>query len=261
METNTMPPGQVTGSAPFYTKPEPLNPQEHGALGLKNSDNPFFFGEKQHFVPLLATEFVPASRCFPIIFAGEEPTPLAVMGLSEGENLFYEDGKLRNDIYVPAYMRRYPFITAAEETGQRVVVCIERTSPLIGENAETPFFENGELSQYSKDCIQFCENFEMDRARTVQMVARFKALDLFEPREMTFTPPVPRGATPPTPQKIAAFTAISTDKVNALPAETLVELRDTGYLAAIYAHFASQFNWEPLVGLSLRRRAAAANAN
>ena len=36
METNTLPPGQITGSAPFYKTPEPLNPSDHGKLGLRS---------------------------------------------------------------------------------------------------------------------------------------------------------------------------------------------------------------------------------
>jgi hypothetical protein len=254
METQPLPPGQITGNAPFYRRPEPLNVEQHAKLGLKHSDNPFAFGASQHFVPLLATEFIPAALSYPIIFAGVEPTPLAVMGLQDGENLFYEKDQLRSDVYIPAYIRRYPFITAMEDTGERVVVCIDRESPLIGEAAETPFFENGELSQYSKNCIEFCQNFEADRGRTLQMVARLKELDLFEQREATFVPPAPAGMQPQEPQRVAAFTAVSEQKLNALPTEVFLELREKGYLQAIYAHLMSLHNWDKLIGMQIRRR-------
>ena len=46
--------GGVTGSAPLYVKPEPLNYDQHKKLGLRQVDAPFAFVAKQHFVPLLA---------------------------------------------------------------------------------------------------------------------------------------------------------------------------------------------------------------
>lgn len=256
METNSLPPGQVTGNAPFYKKPEPLNPADHGKLGLRSVENPYAFGKTQHFVPLLATEFIPAALCYPIIFAGDELTPLAVMGLNQGENLFYDGDVLRADAYIPAYVRRYPFIVAGDETGERMVVCIDRESHLIGEDGVTRMFENGELTQYSKDCIQFCENFEFDRQRTMQLVAKLKELDLFEPRDATWTPPTPPGQPPAEPQRLAGFMAISEAKLNALPNETYIELRTLGYLQAIFAHQISQYNWDRLISLSIGRRMA-----
>lgn len=261
METSPLPPGQITGGAPFYKRPEPLNLEQHGKLGLRTVANPWIFGAKQHFIPLLATEFTAAALSYPIIFAGDEPTPLAVTGLNDGENLFYDGDVIRPDIYIPAFMRRYPFITASEEGGERVVVCIDRESFLIAEGAETPFFENGELTQYSKNCIEFCQNFEADRLRTLQMVARLKELDLFEPREINFQPPAPQGAEPPPPQRIAAFTAVSETKLNALPNDTYIELRTQGYLAAIHAHLLSLQNWDRLLTIAFNKRAAEDQAN
>ncbi len=249
-----LPPGEVTGNAPFYSKPEPLNPQEHGKLGLLNDPNPYDFGQTQHFVPVLATEFLQAACSYPIIFAGEEFIPLAVMGVNDGENLFYEDGVIKGESYLPAYMRRYPFIVAADQTGERMVVCIDRPSRLIGENPDHPFFVNGELSDYSKHCIQFCENFEMDRGRTTVMIERLKELDLFALREATFQPPTAPGAPPAEPQKVAAFMAVSEEKLNALPADVFLELRDKGYLLVIYAHLTSLSHWDRLVGMSITRR-------
>src|SRR3546814_5217323 len=59
-------------------------------------------------------EFVQAQRFLPIVFsAGANPVPLGLMGLNEGINTFTDDeGKLRGPTYVPAYVRRYPFMLA-----------------------------------------------------------------------------------------------------------------------------------------------------
>jgi hypothetical protein len=264
MATPSTPPentGQVTGQAPLYIKPEALNPEQHGTLGLKQATNPYSFAKNQHFVPLLAPEIPSAATSFPVIFAGEENTPLAVMGLMGGENIFFdENGVLRNDIYLPAYMRRYPFTTALEESGERMVICIDRGSDLIGEKPDLPFFEKGELSQYSKDCIKFCEDFEADRGRTVQFVKHLKDLDLFEHREATFQPPPNADGTTNPPQVVAGFNAISDAKLFALPDDKFIELKNLGYLHVIYAHMQSQMHWDRLIAMTLTRRSSEAAA-
>ena len=265
METPSSPTtaqGEITGAAPLYAKPEPLNPELHGKLGLKNSPKPFSFARSQHFVPILAPEMPAAGCSYPIIFAGAEYSPIAVMGLNPGENVFFNDAdEIRPDVYLPAYMRRYPFTAAKDESGQRMVICIDREASLISDQYDVAFFDGKELTQYTKDCIQFCENFEADRQRSEQFVARLRELDLFEHREVAYTPPAQPGAEAPKPQIVAGFFAVTEEKLNALSPEVLVEFRDKGYLPAIYAHMTSQMHWDKLIASTLAKRMAEAEAN
>ena len=87
----------------FYNDLVPLNSNEHAKLRLKPADAAPFLKD-QHAVPLTVDEFVTAQRFVPIIFsAGDEPVPLALMGLNEGVNTFLdEDGKLRGSVRVAA---------------------------------------------------------------------------------------------------------------------------------------------------------------
>jgi len=84
-------PGPITGTVLFYSKPEPLAPELHGKLGVKQSDRPFRFAKEGHAVPLTVGEFPLAAVTGPIIFVGDEKTPIAVMGLNAGENMFVSD--------------------------------------------------------------------------------------------------------------------------------------------------------------------------
>jgi hypothetical protein len=264
METPSSPAavqGEISGNAPLYGRPEPLNPELHGKLGVKSAPNPFSFARGQHFIPLLAPEMPAAGCTYPIVFAGEEYSPIAIMGLNPGENVFFDEAAtVRPDIYLPAYMRRYPFTTALDQAGERMVICIDRDAEVVTDKFEAPFFEGTELSQYTKNCIQFCENFENDRQRSQQFVARLKELDLFEHREVTYTPPTPPGAEPAKPQVVAGFFAVSDAKLNALSPEILVELRDKGYLPAIYAHMTSLMHWDRLISMTIAKRVASAGA-
>src|SRR3546814_10848855 len=89
----------------------------------------------QHAIPLTSDEFVSACRFFPIVFsAGDNPVPLALMGLNEGINTFVDDaGKLVNPVYVPAYIRRYPFLLAKlQPNSEELSLCFDPTSGALG---------------------------------------------------------------------------------------------------------------------------------
>ena len=264
MTATTLPgSGQLTGSVLFYTKPEPLNPEMHGKLGVKRMDGPFGFAKIGHAIPLTVGEFPLAAVSGPIIFVGDEKLPIAVMGLNGGENMFVRpDGLFEPGVYVPAYVRRYPFVYANDEAGDQMVLCIDRNAEFIVEGGDMPFFEDGQPSQYTKNCIEFCNNFEMERQRTVNFVQLLKDLDLFELKTANFTPTNADG-TSGEPQKIAEYFGVSEDKLNALPSEKLIELRDNGALGQIYAHMLSLVGWDRLIALILARgpqAPAAANA-
>lgn len=247
----------LAGNVLFYSRPEPLNREQHGHLGLKQLDRPFAFASGAHVVPLTVTEFSPAALSYPIIFAGENRQPLAVMGVQAGENLFISpEGEVQPDAYLPAYIRRYPFVLADDSAQGRMIVCVDRGAPMVAEDGgDAAFFTNGEPTDYTKNAIQFCNDFENERRRTEQFVNLIKELDLFDTKQATFTPRLSDGSAGE-PQTIAEYYAVSEDRLNALPTDKLVNLRDTGALGQIYAHIISTLGWEKLYARALQRRAA-----
>ena len=252
---------QITGQVLFYTRPEPLNREQHGHLALKHMERPFAFAASAHVVPLTVTEFAPASLSFPIIFAGEQKNPLAVMGVQQGENLYISaEGDVTPDAYLPAYIRRFPFVLADDSAQGRMIVCIERGAPMLAEaGGDVPLFNNGEPTEYTQNAINFCNDFETERRRTESFVQLLKELDLFEMRTAQYTPRLPDGSMGE-PQKVAEYHSVSEQKLNALPAEKFLELRQNGALAAIYAQLLSTLSWEKLYARALQRRAEEAAA-
>jgi hypothetical protein len=252
----------ITGSVLFYSQPEPLSPEAHGKMGVKSMDGPFGFARAGHAVPLTVGEFPPAALTGPIIFVGDEKMPIAVMGLSAGDNMFLRsDGLFEAGCYVPAYIRRYPFIFANDDKAQQMVLCVDVAAEfVVKSNPDLPFFEaDGQPSQYTKNCIEFCNNFEVERQRTANFVQILKDLDLFETKTATFTPTDDKGVAGE-PQVIAEYFGISEEKLNKLPADKYIELRDNGALAQIHAHLISLLGWDRLVALTLVRQANAAPA-
>jgi hypothetical protein len=251
----------LEGNVLFYNKPEPLDAAQHGGLGVNPTDKPYAFVGQTNVVPLTVTEFAAAGLSYPVIFVGEQRQPVAVMGLRQGENLYVSDaGDFRPDAYIPAYVRRYPFVFADDKQNQRLILCIDRGAPIVTEGGENPLFVDGQPSDYTKMAMDFCNNFEQERLRTEAFVKLVNELDLLDVREAVFTPRDASGAQGQ-PQKLADYYAVSEDKLRALPAEKLAELRDNGALGQIYAHLVSLLGWDRLIALAFQRQTPQAAAN
>lgn len=249
----------LSGQVLLYVNPEPLDSERHAKLGMMRSDRPFSFAAGQHFVPLHVGEFGPAAINYPIIFAGEQRAPIAVMGVTPGENLFIApDGQFRLGAYVPAFIRRYPFVVARDSTMDRNVVCIDRSFALFTEqNPDVMLFENGQPSAFTKSCIDFCGQFDADGQMTLNFTKLLTDLDLLDTKQTTYTPRNPDGSAGQ-PQLVAEYFAVSEDKLKTLPADKLVELRDNGALSQIYAHMLSLLAWDRLILETVDRQNRAA---
>ncbi len=246
----------VSGNVMFYSKPQPLAKDAHEKFGVKPVEKPFEFMANQHFMPITAPEFGSAAPSFPIIFAGEQRSPLAVMGIRQNENLFVNDGQYEHDYYMPAFARRYPFVLAGDEANDRFVVCIDVDADCVTDKKPTQkFFDGDDTSDFTKEAFQFLQNYERDRQATEAMINQFKEDDLFESKVMNFQGQNADGSDAPL-QKIADYFAISEEKLKALPAEKLKDYAERGYLAVAHAHLVSLANWQRLVNFTLRRASA-----
>ncbi len=261
METTSVPDVTLSGTVMLYRKAELLSRETHGELGMNPAPTRFGFATKSHVCPLTVSEFSGAALTYPIIFVGDQRQPVVVMGLQEGQNLFVNDDGFEMDAFIPAYIRRYPFVLAGGEGEDRMLVCIDRAYEYISTDAQFPFFKDGEPTEYTKNSIQFCNDFETQNRMTATFVAMLNELELLEPRTTSYTPQNPDG-TPGEPQTVAQYFGVSEAKLNALPAAKLVELRDNGALQQIYAHLVSLLGWERLlIRASLRAQQNPVAAN
>lgn len=252
--------GQISGQVLFYGKPEPLSIEAHGGLGLKSLEAPYAFAATAHAMPALVSEFGPASMFYPVIFGGETRTPMVILGVRPGENLFVAgDGRFEEGAYLPAFMRRYPFVLAGQNAGEQMVVCIDRDAAMLQPGGETPLFVDGKLSPYAESSVEFCRNFETERLRTEQFVGRLGELDLLEAKAASFTPRNPDGSEGQ-PVQIADYFAVSETKLAALKEKDLRELLTTGALRQVHAHLNSMHNWERLMNKAMRRGPMTAGA-
>ena len=223
----------------FFNDLMPLNSNDHKSWKSKNFDGVDFLG-KTHALPLTIDEFIDAQRSFPIVFsAGEDPVPLALMGLNEGVNTFVDDdGQLMDRVYVPAYARRYPFILARlRQDSDDLSLCFDPTSGVIGDHKEGNdlFTDAGEPSDYTKQVLEFCQKFEESGARTKAFMEQLTALDLLMDGEIAIT----QAENPDKPFVYRGFRMVDENKFRELSAEKLEELHKNGILILIHAHLFS----------------------
>ncbi|MBI1391631.1 MAG: hypothetical protein GC152_02710 [Alphaproteobacteria bacterium] len=247
-QTSTTP--QVTGKMFLYERPVLLNPEEHGALGIKALDRAFDFCAKIRAAPITISEVSVASKNYPIIFASvEQPMPLAVLGLVDDVNLFVdEDGKWEQYAYIPGYIRRYPFGVARDEQSDRYAIVLDAGFEGLSADAEGKLFENGEASQFTKDAIEFSRNYEDDRRMTDRFVELLKKFDLLAPQTAQYTP-----STGGDPVTFAQYVGFEEKRLQEMNDADFLEVRKAGILPILYAQLLSMTNWRLLMNKRANR--------
>lgn len=222
----------------FYQNLEPLSSQVHADFRAKPQDKaPFLVG--QHAIPVTVDEFALAQRFMPIVFSsGDDPIPLALMGLNEGVNVFVDnDGALiDNAVYIPAYIRRYPYMLARlTPDAQELSLCFDPTYDAIGKLDEgEALFENGEPTEFTKNVLQFNEMFEQAGARTQAFMKELKESGLLMEGEVTIQP---QGSDKPFVYR--GFQMVDEAKLADVRGDQLRKMSQSGMLPLLYAHLFS----------------------
>jgi hypothetical protein len=222
----------------FYNELVPLNSQEHANARARSVDKARWVA-KQHVVPLTVEEFPAAQRDFPIVFsAGDSPVPLAVMSLNENSNTFFEeDGTLIGTPYIPAYIRRYPFLLVkARQDDPNLSLCFDPSSELVGDYPEgNPLFDGDQPSAHTKELLTFCERFEEAGMRTKAFVDELIKHELLMDGEVSINRQDGSGQ----PFIYRGFKMVDENKLRELRGDQLRKMTESGLLAMVYAHLMS----------------------
>jgi len=223
----------------FYKDLMPLNSRDHGSWKSRKTDSAMWIA-RQHAVPLTVDEFAAAQRHFPIIFSMDEnPVPLALMGLNEGVNTFFDDeGKLTEDAYLPAYARRYPFLLARiDNSSENMTLCFDPSAGLIGEFEDgEALFENDKPTQITQEILGFCEKFEEAGRMTGMFVEELKKHELLMDGEVAIQRSNEENGQP---FIYRGFKMINQDKLKEVRGDVLRGWAQNGMLPLIYAHLMS----------------------
>jgi SapC protein len=230
----------------FYKKVVPLNKEVHGELYLEGIEG-FQHTKETNSVYIAAIEFLQVSKEYPIVFskgADEKIFPVALLGLRKNENLFVnEKGKWTAD-YIPAYVRRYPFILATPDEKQATfTVCIDESYPGFNTVKEgvALFDENKDYEEILQQAVDFLQDYQSHVQLTTLFCENLSKLDILEPMQANIETADGDKST------LGGFMGVSREKLKALKPAQLTELVKTDQMELICAHIASLYNLNELM--------------
>jgi hypothetical protein len=233
----------------FYTNPTPLDATKHAKLGLKEGFG-MGFAAKANAVPVNLIEMPQICHFYPIAFSPDEnATPVALMGLRDGENLFVNaKGQWADNAYIPAYIRRYPFIFSEMPGTDQLTLCVDQNKDIVDDKGSQKFFgEDGKPSQLAQNALEFCKSYHAAAQQTLEfsralassglLVDRQAEINIGEGRRINFS----------------GFRIVDEAKLAQMSDKDFLEWRRQGWLPFLYAHLFSGVQWQRLTAM-LRER-------
>ena len=235
----------------IYETAAPVSFARHGKCFVEGGNN-FLFAQNVNSVPLMLTEFAQAALEYAIVFAGtsEEVAPMVVLGARQRENLYLaEDGTWQAQ-YVPAFLRRYPFVFSSSPDGQTYTLCIDETFSGLNTQGrgQALFGDNGRPTDYTENVMKFLKTYGDEARRTQAFCKILKDHDLLESMQANFT--LATGTT----ASLHGFFTVNRAKLKALPEAVLAELVKNDALEFIFIHLQSMRHFD-----SIKERLVAAD--
>jgi hypothetical protein len=229
----------------FFRRIQAFDTTLHASLRIDRGKG-FAYAGQTNALPLAGSEFLAAAAAYPIVFAGSGPAAaLAVTGSRDGQNLFVDDqGAWRPGIYIPAYVRAYPFLLLEMPGTDRLVLAIDPEAEQLGTAAGDPLFAEGKSTKTLDDVLQFCRALHDDLRQTRAFCEELDKAGLLVPNQAQLT--LRSGAK----HRLEGFKVIDRAKFEALDEATFLDWRKRGYLQLIYAHFVSTGQWAQIVELT-----------
>jgi hypothetical protein len=227
----------------IYETAVPVSSLHHANASVEVSAR-YGFSKKVNSVPLMAVEFSFAAPEYAIVFAGSADTlmPAVILGMRDKENLFLDEGGAWQAKYVPAFVRRYPFVFSASDDGQTFNLCIDQA--FSGFNAEGRgerlFNDEGKPTGFTNNVLTFVQEYQRQFELTKAFCDKLKDLDLLEPMQAQVSLATGERTS------LTGFMAVERRKLKALTGEKLAELVKTDELELLYLHLFSMRNFSAM---------------
>lgn len=235
----------------YYRRPVLLDRERHRRRRVRAASG-FGFARNAASVVLAGVEFSEAGKEYAIVFtrgAAGKVVPVAVLGLRGGENLFVDDAGGWDARYVPAFVRRYPFVLA-EMPGQSLAVCIDEAYPGWNVAEGEPLFDaEGSQTPFLKNALEFLTQYQREHQRTEAFCRRLDEAGLL--KEMNARAQLADGRA----FAVDGLLVVDEQKLLALPDTTALAMFRAGELHLVAMHLASLSNLQRLVDRMARKPA------
>jgi uncharacterized protein DUF6065/SapC protein len=228
----------------FFRKVVPLSRITHAKLGLRDGD--YSFAASTHLVPLAVSEVAHAAAHYPVVFsAANPPHPLCVVGAMPGINLHVDRaGHWRAGAYIPAAVRRYPFITIiSKDDPATLILGIEETAAQLSPAAPAKLFAGGEMTALCRERLDLCSRIGAAFEQTDAFAAAIAQGDLLMPVR-NLAPALIAGRS-----SMEGLRTIDPERLASLPEATRTVWQGNRWLAALEAQIESARHWNRLLAL------------
>lgn len=253
-ETETAAPDVPAAKFPlFYKTPRPIEAGRHANVGLKSQVDVGFAAEA-NAIPLNIVEFAIAARHYPIVFSNSAPfLPVAITGLRTGVNAFIDatGTNWARNCYVPAYVRRYPFILMENTEQEQFILCVDEDSGFVEEGGDRPLFADGKPTDVTNQALDFCRAYHGQYDATQRFVAELNERDLLMDNSTEIRLADDRKI------QMQGYKVIDREKFEALDDSVFLEWRRKNWLPVAYAHMVSLSNWPSVLQRAADRAAEA----
>lgn len=242
----------MSGIEKIYASVSPITVTTHGDVSIKPA-NGLEFSRGILSIPVVAAEFPSIAQDMAIVFTGEGDAivPVALTSVKEGENAYLnEDGKWTGR-YIPAFLRRYPFIFARSDE-DTMTLCLDETYEGLNREGvgERLFDAEGNQTQYLKSMLGFVTQYQRQHIATQVFCKRLVAMDLLEPAVLRAKDS--NGEI----RRLGGFHVINKKKLKLIPDEELLGMFRSDELELCYLHMHSLQNLERQVSNSHRAEAS-----
>ena len=226
-----------------YEKAVPITHGRHGNWSVEVG-NDYSFSRRVNSVPLMAVEFPHATAEYAVVFAGAGDTviPAVILGVRADENLYVSsEGKWQGK-YVPAFLRRYPFIFSGSDDGKTFTLCIDEGFAGFNQSGrgERLFGDDSKPAPYVDNVLKFLQQYQREFNRTQAFCKKLKELNLLEPMQAQLS--LDTGEK----RLLTGFSAVDRARLKTLSSGVLAELAKSDELELIYAHLLSMRNLDEM---------------
>lgn len=232
----------------FYKSVELFDSNKHAQLGMLPTPDQFAFAAETNIIPVVVNEITFAMSHYPLVFIMEEgatvPALVALVGNGNGKNQFVSaTGGWRAQTYIPAWVRRYPFILVNQNAqSPNAALAFDPTSDLLSDQYPVKLLQERQATETLNGILEFQRNMASALEATATAAKALHDAQVLEAAGLTFNSPDGQSE----PQTVSGFMVVNEIKLRALSGAALEDLNKANALGLAYAQLFSMKNLKNL---------------
>ncbi len=226
----------------MYNNIELITKDEHKDFGVANVEG-YAHSKELTTSMITMSEYYQSCKNYPIVFSKNEEEgwfSVALLGLEKENKFLNEDNTWKEDCYIPAYVRRYPFIYIKNEDD--LLLGFDADHKIEKKEADARYFfdDEGEKTEFVDKVLNFMNQVQNSSKETKEFIETLDELDLLEASNITGKNADGEDIS------ITGFWILKEEKLNELTQKNKTMLCKKNYMQPITAHLISLSNIQRL---------------